>query len=62
MKSNSKNHDNSSSASEDVGEEYIYQSAGIRERKGYIPVWFGLIALVLIMWAVYYLFSYWSTD
>lgn len=62
MKNNSKNHDNSSSTSEDVGEEYIYQSAGIRERKGYIPVWLGLIALGLIMWAVYYLFSYWSTD
>lgn len=60
MQDNFENPENPPSASDDVGEEYIYQSAGISERKGFVPVWLIWVALGLIIWAVYYLFSYWS--
>ena len=41
-------------------EEYLYQTAGIRERNGYIPVWLILVAVGLLIWGGYYLLSYWS--
>ncbi len=41
-------------------EEYLYQTAGIRERHGYIPIWLILVAVGLFIWGGYYLLSYWS--
>ena len=60
MKDNFENPETPPLASDDVSEEYIYQSAGIGERKGFVPVWLIWVALGLMIWAVYYLFSYWS--
>ncbi len=53
---------NSKATSDDVGKEYIFQSSGIRERKGYVPTGLVLIAIGLIIWALYYLFFYWSPN
>ena len=40
--------------------EYLYQSSGIRERPGHIPVWLILVAVALTIWGVYYLVSFWQ--
>ena len=41
-------------------EEYTYQTSGIRERKGFIPLWLLLLATTLICWGVVYLAQNWS--
>ena len=53
---------NSNSTSNDLGKEYIFESAGIREQKGIFPIWLVFIAIGLIIWALYYLFCYWSIN
>ena len=40
--------------------EYTYQSAGIRERHGYVPVWLWVVYIGLIVWGVYYTWTYWT--
>lgn len=41
-------------------EEFIYKDAGIRERHGYIPAWLWLVAVVLVVWGVYYTLHFWQ--
>ena len=64
MKSNekdrSKKSDSLPSTRDEKSEEYLYQSAGIQERKGYIPAWLILVAVGLTLWGGYYLVQYWS--
>jgi len=43
-------------------EEYLYQSSGIRERRGQIPLWIKLVIALLFVWSVYYLVQFWSAD
>lgn len=55
-----KKNDSPNRTRDNMAEEYTYQSAGIRERHGYIPVWLILVAIGLMVWGGYYLFRYWS--
>jgi hypothetical protein len=41
---------------------YVYESAGISERKGYVPVWLWLVAASLLIWGGYYLVTYWDAP
>lgn len=50
------------SGSEIEKKEYLYTSAGIREREGHIPRWLIWLAVALLIWSTYYLFSYWSPQ
>lgn len=43
----------------DESKTYVYESAGIYERKGTIPWFLILVAVGLIVWGVYYLIYYW---
>jgi cbb3-type cytochrome oxidase subunit FixP-like protein len=40
---------------------YVHESAGIRERSGYIPTWLSLVAVGLIVWGIYYMIRFWSS-
>jgi hypothetical protein len=39
---------------------YFYKDAGIQEHHGYIPFWLKAVALILVIWSVYYMIAYWS--
>ena len=39
---------------------YYYKDAGIREHHGYIPLWLWAVALILVIWSIYYMIVYWS--
>ena len=41
---------------------YTYESAGIAERKGHIPIWLWLVVASLLVWGVYYLVTYWNAP
>lgn len=41
---------------------YVHETAGIRERSGSIPTWLTAMAMGLIIWGVYYVIRYWSSD
>jgi multidrug resistance efflux pump len=40
-------------------EIHTYEYSGIRERKGKVPVWLIVVYVVLSIWAIYYLWTYW---
>lgn len=40
--------------------EYTYQTAGLRERSGTIPLWLWVVYIGLIVWGVYYTWTYWT--
>lgn len=40
--------------------EYTYQTAGLRERHGTVPVWLILVCMGLLIWSGYYLWTYWT--
>lgn len=40
---------------------YVHESAGIRERSGYIPTWLTFVAVGLIVWGIYYMIRFWSS-
>jgi len=37
-----------------------YEFSGIDERRGRVPVWLGLVYVVMLMWMVYYLIRFWT--
>ncbi len=39
---------------------YVYESAGITEREGRVPLW--LVVVSLMIWGPYYLFTYWNAP
>lgn len=39
---------------------YLYQSAGITERQGKVPVWLWIVVVSLVIWGIYYLVTYWN--
>lgn len=41
---------------------YTYESAGISERKGSIPVWLWIVVVSLLIWGGYYLAAYWNAP
>lgn len=41
---------------------YRYQSAGITEREGRVPVWLWIVTASLLVWGIYYLVSYWNAP
>ncbi len=41
---------------------YIYESAGIAERDGHIPVWLWAVVVTLLIWGIYYLVTYWNAP
>lgn len=52
--------ENQESRPDPAQETYVYPDAGIRERRDHIPLWLILVAVGLIIWAVYYLIQNWS--
>ena len=40
-------------------QEYHYETADIRERKGHVPFWLIIVTIGLLTWGVYYLVFYW---
>jgi cytochrome c-type biogenesis protein CcmH/NrfG len=49
----------SGQASESV---YTYESAGIAERKGNVPIWLWVVVVSLLLWGLYYLVAYWNAP
>jgi hypothetical protein len=41
-------------------ETYLYNSSGIRERHGTVPLWLQLVVIALIVWGIYYLVRFWN--
>lgn len=41
-------------------DQYLYQSAGITERPGHVPLWLFLVIIGLLVWGGYYLITYWD--
>ena len=41
---------------------YIYESAGIAERKGNVPAWLWVVVVLLVIWGIYYLVTYWNAP
>ena len=52
------------SASGQVAEHsvYVYESGGISERDGHIPVWLWVVVVTLLIWGIYYLVTYWNAP
>jgi hypothetical protein len=46
----------------DTDQDYVFRYAGIKERKGIIPLWLILVTFSLLIWSVYYTIRYWSPD
>jgi hypothetical protein len=56
----SKSHFGSQEKAKEADTLYVYHDAGLVERHGYVPYWLKLVAVVLIIWSVYYLLAYWT--
>ena len=41
---------------------YVYESAGVSERKGNVPIWLWLVVASLLIWGIYYLVAYWNAP
>lgn len=41
---------------------YHYESAGIAEREGNVPIWLWIVAVSLLIWGAYYLITYWNAP
>jgi hypothetical protein len=41
---------------------YTYETAGITERQGHVPVWLWIVAIALVIWSIYYLITYWQAP
>ncbi len=41
---------------------HVYESAGIAEREGQVPLWLWLVVVSLMIWGLYYLFTYWNAP
>lgn len=41
---------------------YVYESGGISERDGHIPVWLWAVVVTLLIWGIYYLVTYWNAP
>ena len=52
--------DNAKPAAEHVA--YSYQTAGIAENEGYVPLWLWLVVVGLLIWGIYYLVTYWNAP
>ena len=40
--------------------EYLYTTAGLREREGHIPIWLICLGVGLFIWGTFYLIKFWS--
>lgn len=50
------------SAAEHVNFVYAYESAGITEREGSVPIWLWIVVFSLLVWGFYYLVTYWNAP
>lgn len=41
---------------------YTYESAGVAEREGNVPLWLWSVVILLLIWGIYYLFTYWNAP
>jgi hypothetical protein len=41
---------------------YTYESAGIAERQGNVPIWLWVVVVSLLIWGAYYLHAYWNAP
>ncbi len=48
--------------SESAPDEYLYTTAGIRERSGTVPAWLIAVVVGLLAWGGYYLVVYWTPN
>ncbi len=66
-KSNSEQEGNEATGSQTssgnvVGHVYVYESAGIAERDGHVPIWLWIVVVTLLVWGIYYLVTYWNAP
>ncbi len=41
---------------------YVYESSGIAEREGHVPLWLWIVVVLLSIWGVYYLVAFWNAP
>lgn len=41
-------------------EVYEFRDSNLRERHGYYPLWLAIVAVVLVLWSVWYAYTYWG--
>lgn len=51
---------NGSSEQAPADSVHVYETAGIMEREGHVPLWLWAVVAVLLIWGLYYLVAYWS--
>lgn len=56
----SRTHYRSSDKARKADEVFLYRDAELMERHGYVPYWLKLVAVGLVIWGLYYLWTYWS--
>ena len=39
---------------------YLHTAAGLRGRKGRVPLWLWFVVVALAVWGMYYLMTYWN--
>lgn len=54
--------DSTQSAAEHVHFVYTYETAGITEREGSVPIWLWIVVVSLLIWGSYYLVTYWNAP
>lgn len=52
----------SESASASGHSVYSYQTAGISEHQGSVPLWLWIVVFSLLIWGFYYLVTYWNAP
>ncbi len=41
---------------------HLYESSGVIEREGHVPMWLWIVVAVLVIWSIYYLVVYWNVP
>jgi hypothetical protein len=56
----SKTHYRSQVKADKADKIFLYQDAELMERHGYVPYWLKLVTVGLVLWGLYYLWTFWS--
>lgn len=40
----------------------VYESSGIQERSGSVPLWLWIVYIALTIWGAFYLHDFWNTP
>ncbi len=39
---------------------FLYKDSGIQERTGQVPPWLWAVFVILMIWSIYYLVTFWT--